>query len=217
MMNLVLKGYEIVLNPEIISNPTRRRTKTISLPNTSLLNWGQSVISQRNATPKWKSITSCTRFSVQKMSRQMMWLCFRLTTLLLFHEAKRSGSQQNIQNGVCMERHIWHLMLNIYKHTASYNMYCSYFFIRSILNIMSDCLNTLRCSFLITRSGFVIMRCRSYKWCSSLPITCCAFINCRASFYFMYSRYNIIRSIPLIIRWRCQTCEQLLPGRSMPK
>ena len=50
------------------------------------------------------------------------------------------------------------------------------------------------------RSGFVIMRYRSYKWYSSLIITCCAFINCRASFYFMYSRYNIIRSIPLIIR-----------------
>ena len=89
-----------------------------------------------------------------------------------------------------MERHNWHLILNIYKHTTSYNMYCSYFFIRSILNIMCDSLNTLCCSFLITRSGFVIMRCRSYKPCSSLIITC----------YFMYSRYNIIRSIPLIIR-----------------
>ena len=72
--------------------------------------------------------------------------------------------------------------------------------IRSILNIMCDSLNTLCCSFLITRSGFVIMRCRSYKWCSSLIITCCAFINCRATCYFMYSSYNIIRSIPLIIR-----------------
>ena len=102
--------------------------------------------------------------------------------------------------GYTMERHNWHLMLNIYKHTTSYNTYCSYFFIRSILNIMCDSLNTLCCSFLITRSGFVIMRCRSYKWCSSLIITCCAFINCRATCYFMYSRYNIIRSIPLIIR-----------------
>ena len=99
-----------------------------------------------------------------------------------------------------MERHNWHLMLNIYKHTTSYNMYCSYFFIRSVLYIMCDSLNTLRCRFLITRSGFVIMRCRSYKWCSTLIITCCAFINCRATFYFMCSRYNIIRSIPLIIR-----------------
>ena len=99
-----------------------------------------------------------------------------------------------------MERHNWHLMLNIYKHTTYYNMYCSHFFIRSILNIMCDSLNTLCCSFLITRSGFVIMRCRSYKWCSSLIITCCAFIYCRATCYFMYSRYNIIRSIPLIIR-----------------
>ena len=99
-----------------------------------------------------------------------------------------------------MERHSWHLMLNIYKHTTFYNMYCSYFFIRSILNIMYDSLNTLCCSFLITRSGFVTMRCRSYKWCSSLIITCCAFINCRTTCYFMYSRYNIIRSIPLIIR-----------------
>ena len=99
-----------------------------------------------------------------------------------------------------MERHNWHLMLNIDKHTTSYNMYCPYFFIRSILNIMCDSLNTLCCSFLITRSVFVIMRCRSYKWCSSLIITCCAFINCRATCYFMYSRYNIIRSIPLIIR-----------------
>ena len=99
-----------------------------------------------------------------------------------------------------MERHNWHLMLNIYKHTTSYNMYCSYFFIRSILNIMCDSLNTLHCRFLITRSGFVIMRCRSYKWCNSLIITCCAFINCPVTFYFMYSRYNFIRSIPLIIR-----------------
>ena len=55
-----------------------------------------------------------------------------------------------------MERHNWHLTLNIYKHTTSYNMYCSYFFIRSILNIMRDSLNTLCCGFLITRSGFVI-------------------------------------------------------------
>ena len=93
-----------------------------------------------------------------------------------------------------MEPHSWHLMLNIYKHTTSYNMYCSYFFIRSILNLMCDSLNTLCCSFLITRSGFVIMRCRSYKWCSSLIITCCAFINCRATCYFTYSRYNIVRS-----------------------
>ena len=99
-----------------------------------------------------------------------------------------------------MERHNWHLMLNIDEYTTSYIMYCPYFFIRSILNIMCDCLNTLCCSFLITRSGFVIMRCRSYKWCSSLIITCCAFINWRATCYFMYSRYNIIRSIPLIIR-----------------
>ena len=99
-----------------------------------------------------------------------------------------------------MERHNWHLMLNIDKHTTSYNIYCPYFLIRSILNIMCDSLNTLCCSFLITRSGFVIMRCRSYKWCSSLIITCCAFINCRATCYFMYSRYNIIRSTPLIIR-----------------
>ena len=101
---------------------------------------------------------------------------------------------------ISMERHNWHLMLNIDKHTNSYNMYCPYFFIRSILNIMCDSLNTLCCSLLITRSVFVIMRCRSYKWCSSLIITCCAFINCRATCYFMYSRYNIIRSIPLIIR-----------------
>ena len=99
-----------------------------------------------------------------------------------------------------MERYNWHLMLNIDKHTTSYNMYCPYFFIRCILNIMCDSLNTLCCSFLITRSGFVIMRCISYKWCSSLIITCCAFINCRATCYLMYSRYNIIRSIPLIIR-----------------
>ena len=99
-----------------------------------------------------------------------------------------------------MECHNWHLMMNIDKHTTSYNMYCPYFFIRSILNIMCDSLNTLCCSFLITRSVFVIMRCRSYRWCSSLIITCCAFINCRATCYFMYSRYNIICSIPLIIR-----------------
>ena len=63
-----------------------------------------------------------------------------------------------------------------------------YFFIRSILNIMYDSLNILCCSYLITRSVFVIMRCRSYKWCSSLIITCCAFINCRAACYFMYCR-----------------------------
>ena len=37
-----------------------------------------------------------------------------------------------------MKRHNWHLMLNIYKHTTFYNMYRSYLFIRSILNIMCD-------------------------------------------------------------------------------
>ena len=116
------------------------------------------------------------------------------------HHRQFQSDSTALQKGIFMERHNWHLMLNIDKHTTSYNMYCPYFFIRSILNIMCDSLNTLCCSFLITRSVFVIMRCRSYKWCSSLIITCCAFINCRATCYFMYSRYNIIRSIPLIIR-----------------
>ena len=113
---------------------------------------------------------------------------------------KEAKAIQLIWPQFTMERHNWHLMLNIYKHTTYYNMYCSHFFIRSILNIMCDSLNTLCCSFLITRSGFVILRCRSHKWCSILIITCVAFINCRATCYFMYSRYNIIRSIPLIIR-----------------
>ena len=114
------------------------------------------------------------------------------------HSTESDSAQKHL--GITMERHNWHLILNIDKHTTSYNIYCPYFFIRSILNIICDSLNTLCCSFLITRSGFVIMRCRSCKWCSSLIITCCAFINCRATCYFMYSRYNIIRSTPFIIR-----------------
>ena len=119
--------------------------------------------------------------------------------LMKYHRLIRFASLLFKKWQLYMERHNWHLMLNIYKHTTSYNRYCSYFFIWSIFNIMCDSLNILRCSFLITRSVFVIMRCRSYKWCSSLIITCCAFINCCATFYFMYSRYNIIRSISLII------------------
>ena len=133
---------------------------------------------------------------------RVIWVFAGRTLILLVLSCR--GSYFNIQYNkiqrFSMERHNWHLMLNIDKHTTSYNIYCPYFFIRSILNIMCDSLNTLCCSFLITRSGFVIMRCRSCKWCSSLIITCCAFINCRATCYFMYSRYNIIRSTPFIIR-----------------
>ena len=48
-----------------------------------------------------------------------------------------------------MERHNWHLMLNIDKHTTTYNIYCPYFFIRSILNIMCDSLNICVVAFLL--------------------------------------------------------------------
>ena len=68
---------------------------------------------------------------------------------------------------------------------------------RGIFNIMCGGLNNMRCSFLITRSGFIIMRSRSCKWCSILIITCCAFVKCRATFSFMYSMFYIIRSTQL--------------------
>ena len=68
---------------------------------------------------------------------------------------------------------------------------------RGIFNIMCGGLNNMRCSFLIMRSGFIIMRSRSCKWCSILIITCRAFVKCRATFSFMYSMFYIIRSTQL--------------------
>ena len=55
------------------------------------------------------------------------------------------------------------LTLNIYKHTTSSSMRSSFFVMRGISNIMCGGLNNMRCSFLIMRSGFVIMRSRSCK------------------------------------------------------
>ena len=75
-----------------------------------------------------------------------------------FETATVQQTKKKAKLTVYMERHNWHLMLNIDKHTTSYNMYCPYFFIRSILNIMCDSLNTLCCSFLITRSvGWLVV------------------------------------------------------------
>ena len=68
---------------------------------------------------------------------------------------------------------------------------------RGIFNIMCGSLNNMRCSFLIMRGGFIIMRSRSCKWCSILIITCCAIVKCRATFSFMYSMFYIIRSTQL--------------------
>ena len=68
---------------------------------------------------------------------------------------------------------------------------------RGIFNIMCGGLNNMRCSFLIMRSGFIIMRSRNCNWCSILIITCCAFVKCRATFSFMYSIFYIIRSTQL--------------------
>ena len=36
-----------------------------------------------------------------------------------------SSLNLNVIHMAPMERHNWHLMLNIYKHTTSYSMYCS--------------------------------------------------------------------------------------------
>ena len=77
------------------------------------------------------------------------------------------------------------LTLNIYKHTTSSSVHCSFFVMRGTSNIMCGGLNNMRGSFLIMRSGFVIICSRSCKWCSSLICTCCAFVKCRASFSFM--------------------------------
>ena len=55
------------------------------------------------------------------------------------------------------------LTLNIYKHTTSSSMRSSFFVMRGISYIMCGGLNNMRCSFLIMRSGFVIMRSRSCK------------------------------------------------------
>ena len=69
------------------------------------------------------------------------------------------------------------LTLNIYKHTTSSSMHCSFFVMRGLFNILCGGLNNMRCSFLIMLNGFVIMRCRSCKWCRRLIITCCAFVK----------------------------------------
>ena len=53
--------------------------------------------------------------------------------------------------------------LNIYKHTTSSSMHCSFFVMRGISNIMCGGVNNMSCSFLIMRSGFVIMRSRNCK------------------------------------------------------
>ena len=55
----------------------------------------------------------------------------------------------------------------------------------------------MRCSFLIMRSCFIIMRSRNCKWCSNLIITCGAFVKRRATFAFMYSMFYIIRNTQL--------------------
>ena len=92
---------------------------------------------------------------------------------------------------VCFTLFVVHnciLTLNIYKHTTSSNMHCSFYVMRGIFNIMCGGLNSMRCSFLIMRSGFVNMRSRSCKWCSTLScviITSCAFVICSATFSFM--------------------------------
>ena len=57
-----------------------------------------------------------------------------------------------------------------------------FFIIRGIFNIMCVGLNNKRCRFLIMHSGYIIMRCRSCKWCSVVIITCCAFVKCHATF-----------------------------------
>ena len=48
------------------------------------------------------------------------------------------------------------LTLNIYKHTTSSSVYCSYFVMRGILNIMCGSLNNMRCSYLIIRSVLLL-------------------------------------------------------------
>ena len=48
--------------------------------------------------------------------------------------------------------------------TYSYNMYCSYFFIRSIFTIMCDSLNNLLCSFPITLMDCEVCNVRSELW-----------------------------------------------------
>ena len=80
-------------------------------------------------------------------------------------------------------------------------MNCSVFIVRGIFNIMCGGLNNMRCRFLIMRSGYIIMPCRSCKWCSILIITCCAFVKCRATFLLCkvclhYSQYTTAS-----IRW----------------
>ena len=144
----------------------------------SFLLMRSGFIIMRNRSCKWCSIliiTCCAFVSC----RATFLLCIVCFTLFAVHN--------------CI------LMLNMYKHTTSSSMHCSFFVMRCISNIMCDGLNNMRCSFLIMRSGFVIMRSRSCKWCSSLIITC-AFVKCRASFSFMYSGYYIICCRPPIIR-----------------
>ena len=68
---------------------------------------------------------------------------------------------------------------------------------RCIFNIVCGGLNNMRCSFLIMRSGFIIVRSRSCNWHIILNITCCAFVKFRATFSFMYNMFYIIRSTQL--------------------
>ena len=68
---------------------------------------------------------------------------------------------------------------------------------RVIFNSMCGGLNNMRCSVLIMRSGFIIVRSRTCKLCSVLIITCCAFVKCHATFSQMYSRFYLIRSTQL--------------------
>ena len=56
------------------------------------------------------------------------------------------------------------------------------FIMRGIFNIMCGGLNNMCCHFLIMHSGYIIMRCRSSKWCSILILTCCEFVKCRTTF-----------------------------------
>ena len=90
-------------------------------------------------------------------------------------------------------------MLNIYKNTTYSSMYYSYCVIRGISDIIFDILNNLRFSFLIMRSGFVIMRCRSSKWRRSLFISCGGSVKRALLFLLCIVGFFIIRRRPLSI------------------
>ena len=130
----------------------------------SFLIMRSGLIIMRSRSCKWCSILIITCCAFIKC-RATLFLCIVCFTLFAVHN--------------CI------LTLNIYKHTTSSSMHCSFFVMRGISNSMCGGLNNMRCSFLIMRSGFVIMCSRSCKWCSSLIMTWCAFVKCRASFSFM--------------------------------